>query len=187
MKRWALAGLLFLAGCGGVGSASGSVGGNSLSVKDGFGAAQTDSTGTAVVIALTDVSGVCSQAQGNHKLKSGTAVEMTLGVLGSDGKLGAPAKGDYKIISLQSLFTQGSTPPTGNVAFVTFVKADASCSDTSKEADSGTITVTSIDAKGNASGTYNATFGSDKLTGAFDVTACSLPPEPDGGSTATCS
>ena len=73
----------------------------------------------------------------------------------------AIGKGSYPI------GTTGGVTATAGVQFL-----DAACGvSLSKSADSGTITVDSVDANGS-SGSFNLLFGSDRITGSFNAALC---------------
>jgi len=75
----------------------------------------------------------------------------------------AIGKGDYII------GTNNGVTATAGARFL-----DAACGVTlSKGADSGTITVSDVDANG-ASGSFNLLFGSDRLTGSFNALMCGV-------------
>jgi len=179
MRSYAMAALVLLAGCGSAGSVSGTVSGNALSAKDGFGNSAAVEGGRTVTILLGDQSGLCDAARSNKEPKGLTFLLISLSdatVNGTSVTLSTPSAGDYNVASAQNAMQ-------GKNAVASFSKSDASCRGTSLFANSGTVTVKSIDATtGKASGTFDLTFQSDHLTGSFEVDGCSVP-QADGGTT----
>lgn len=166
----------FTAACGGPGSFNGTVDGKSLTVEDAIFVPDKDSNGktTGVFLVLADVPDLCSVVKANRDPKGATWVMFGLARYSSDGKVLAPDKGEYKVVS------ELSGNLNGNVAAGVFNKSDANCSNEvpsdRRSAKSGLLTVDSIDLKqdGSMVGTFDVTFGTqaDKVTGSFHATYC---------------
>jgi hypothetical protein len=146
----------------------GTINGASLTVNDHFAAttkASSTSGGSAAIL-ITDTAGVCSAAGRGEQPKSVTG--LTLLVYATDGaaKSIAPTEtGTYTVSS--------ATPAAGMKTVVAvYGGTDDMCkSKMFKLADSGKVELTRIDASSYA-GSFDLVFGSDHITGTFDVPEC---------------
>ncbi len=81
-----------------------------------------------------------------------------------------PTAGAYTIVT-------GANPGAGDFAQGIFRTFDAQCQSDLHLASAGQVTVSEIDlsASGRATGTFDLSFGTDILRGAFDAPLCDLP------------
>jgi hypothetical protein len=156
--------LAVLGACGGSNSASGTVEGASLSVRDALSFQATLTAdlpdGGAVYLVgfvLTDTSGICADIAAQRSPPSTTI--LSVGVEGFQ----PITLGTYPVSLL----------PNPDLTVAAFVKADANCqSAVSDEATSGSVTFSAI-SSGQASGTFDLTFpDAGHLTGSFSAPNC---------------
>lgn len=152
--------LLSLVSCGGgpvgPGQFTGTVAGNSLSVKD-----------TLLVggkeIWLSSTEKLCEKLSKNTLPKAGTIVKFTPNPV---------AAGDFTVDP-----STGTAKP--DTVFVQFFKLDDTCTNTVPFGESlgtsGTVKLTTV-TDGGTTGTFDVTFGStDKTSGSFTATFCNAP------------
>lgn len=179
MKKLMLVGIAssLLVACGG-NSFSGSVKGSSLNPQDAVFLVinSTSGSGQLGFLAVSDQPNLCQTLKDNHSLKNATTFSAILAVSDSQGHGQPLVTGTYNVTTLTS-------SATGNLALVGFSKTDASCnstysSDTAPSGKSGTVTLSSFEAKagGSAHGTFDVTYDSnDHVTGAFNAAYCDAP------------
>jgi hypothetical protein len=155
---------------GGASSAevNGSVGGVTLNVMDKFAATTqaSSSGGGSTVILITDTAGVCSAAVRGEQLKSVGGLTLIVYATDGAGKSVAPTQtGTYTV-------SKGAPAAGMKYAVGGFGGSDEQCkAKTFTLADSGKVELTRIDASSYA-GTFDLMFGSDHVTGNFDVSEC---------------
>jgi hypothetical protein len=149
MKRLTL---LLLCACGpsGPGQFNGTVQSNTLRVADAVYLMGQE-------VWLTDHIDLCALLQKNTYPKGGTLVKIAAHPVATTGD-----------------FTVAESGALDHTISFEFLKLDATCNTSvSAPATAGTATLTTADAMGNASGTFDVTFGSaDKVTGTFNATYC---------------
>jgi len=170
-----------LSGC--PGNVSGTVSGISLGVADTLFYVQKDTDGKTIAFntIIADKGNVCTTLKANRQPKSATFMQMILFRWADDGKNLAPDVGEYTVVD---------TTPTkgGNWAYATFNHSDANCTNTlaasASSGKSGLIKVTGVNAanNGSISGTFDISFGSDKVTGSFNGAYCDLATVPNNPS-----
>lgn len=175
MRRSVLVGLslgLGLLGCGNSGVVTGTVAGNTLTVRDAIYATATDGQDTVALIELSSMSGVCELAKAGKVSKNEIGLQITLAQVDSQGHLQAPSAGTY-------LVGDDITTSTAQQAGALFLKNDSSCQDTidlsTGDAVAGKVVITRVDANG-AEGTFDITVGNqaDHLTGSFNAATCAI-------------
>ena len=164
-------------GCGGSG-VSGTVVGNTLSVKDTLFAVLKNDEGKSagLLIAMADQPGMCDKLKANREPKNMTSLFFLLGNFSDTGESLAPDVSDYTI--KESL----AATDKGHLGRAFFSKTDANCTNTLQEKNtigqSGLVKVSKLDGSpnGTANGTFDITMGSqtDKLTGSFSATYCDI-------------
>ncbi|MBL8953304.1 MAG: hypothetical protein JNK82_21170 [Myxococcaceae bacterium] len=168
-----------LSACGSAGSFSGTVTGNSLSVKDAaFALLKTDDGKSAgLLLVLSDTPGMCDKVKANRTPKNSSSFTMLAFNLSDTGEALAPDANEYTIRS------ELVTPPLkGRIGVSFFSKVDANCTETLQDKNiagqSGIVKITRLDgsANGVASGTFDITVGTqlDKVTGSFNATFCDI-------------
>jgi hypothetical protein len=174
---------LFVALTGCPGSVSGTVSGISLGVADTLFYVEKDTAGKTIAfdVILADKGSVCTTLKANRLPKSSTSITLGLFRLAEDLTFLAPDIGDFTVID--------STPTkAGNWAIASFSHLDANCTNTlSKSASSGKsglVKVTGVNAANNGSiaGTFDVSFGSDRVTGSFSGAYCDLASVPNNPS-----
>jgi hypothetical protein len=162
-------GTLAVAGCGNSGgSMEGTISGNSLSINGVH--FQKPSTGSSVVVLASDQTNLCELANVSKTPKD--AEELQMQFANSDAS--PVAAGTYQVVA-------DLTGGTGARVVVGFTKI-VSCSEQTKvQAQSGTVTISKIDAA-NVEATFDITFPSgDHVTGSLHGPVCE-PLTSDGGS-----
>jgi hypothetical protein len=166
-----------LLGCGG--TVVGTVDGNSLKVMEGALVLFNDPVSATVF--LSDQVGFCETLKKNEFAANSNLLSLSLLRIADDGR---PTRsldpGSYTVTP--PMFDLPSSP--GRYSQLRFFASDGQCRgllvpDRSRT-ESGSIELSSFDTT-RATGTFDATFGSgDRLTGTFDVPACSfvIPDEP---------
>jgi hypothetical protein len=121
-------------------------------------------------IFLTDFANTCSIADESMR-PSSKQLGFTIGDDVSAGSSIAPPSkpGTYTVYS-----SLANAPASGPAAFCGFAVLDATCQSASGSAscDSGTVTLTRVDAGGYA-GTFDVVISGTHVTGSFDVPNCS--------------
>lgn len=155
------------------GSVSGSVGGVTMNVADAVFAVLKSDAGKSegLLVILADKPNICTSLKANREPKSATALTMMLYRVTQTDIL-APDVGDYTVID--------SNPTSaGNYAGASFTRTDANCTNSlsasASSGKSGLIKVTGLkaEANGNATGSFDITFGAgDKVTGNFNAAFC---------------
>lgn len=151
---------------GGPSPASGSVCGNSWTVRDAIfttGYIPNLGPGNGTLVSLRDTTGACAAEKALITSPTTLDVDIALSELDSTGSpkpISSPAT--YKITSSSS------------EAFAAAAVFEARCTTgfPVTQATSGTVTVSAVDAS-HVSGTLDLSFGSDRVTGAFDAANCS--------------
>jgi hypothetical protein len=147
---------------------NGTVGGVGLTVNDRFAATtQASSTsGGSAVILITDTAGVCTAAIRGEQLKSVGGLTLILSATDGAAKSVAPTQNGTYVVAK-------ATPEAGKLyATAVFGGTDDKCMAKSFTlADSGKVELTRVDASTYA-GTFDLMFGSDHVTGSFDVSEC---------------
>jgi hypothetical protein len=151
----------------GSGSATGSVGGHTLTVRDSYSYDEsyvTGGQGKRIAIKLTDFTGACGLQQMNDSHKQNSQY-LKLAVT-FQGMVDIPT-GTYMIGTITT-----TNPPQVNSG--EFKYLDATCTSGIKTAVTGTITLaTKSDAL--VTGMYSLDFGGETLTGSFTSPTCYLP------------
>ncbi|MBX7096201.1 MAG: hypothetical protein K1X89_00685 [Myxococcaceae bacterium] len=164
MRYLACTVLLSLAACGSGNSFTGTVGGESLVVKQSALVTGTDSSGnlTGLVIVLSDQVDLCAQLSSN-KL-AGNALGISLTSTGASGALVPPTPGDYRVEATGGLQARASLRRTVGTSVSNF------------DAKAGTVKLSALrsGADGSAAGTYELTLGEalEKVTGSFNAPLC---------------
>ncbi|MBK7860791.1 MAG: hypothetical protein IPJ65_19755 [Archangiaceae bacterium] len=172
MKAIRLAAVLGLAACGPANAVHGTIDGHALAVEDAILFVQKDTSGkilgTAVI--LSDQPALCSTFKANRFPRSSTFLSMGLARRNGTEVLLTPEAGEYTVSN--TFATQGSV----GTAF--FGRLDANCVNAvpfqTALAKSGLVTLQQIsfDSNGGAGGTFDLSFGSDRVTGSFSVPYC---------------
>jgi hypothetical protein len=149
------AALLLLCACGGPGSFTGSVQGNTFAVAD-------SALVGGVEIWLSSEQGLCSMLQKNTYPKNGTLVKIAPRPIGL---------GDFNVVE--------STTTDGTVS-VSFLKLNDTCTSTlafgPSTGTAGTVTLTQLTVSKIAVGKFTVTFGnSDQTSGDFNAAFCDAP------------
>jgi len=169
----AMVSMMALVGCSG--SVNCQVGGVSLNVSDAIFAVLKDNAGksTGLLVIMADKPKICDSLKANREPKQSTALFMSMSRVTDTDTL-APDVGEYTVI-------EGFPTKAGNYAYASFTRTDANCTNTLSSATSGAksglIKVTNLkgEANGNASATFDITFGSgDKVTGNFNASYCDI-------------
>lgn len=171
-----------LSGC--PGSVSGTVSGIGLTVSDTIFYPVKDNAGktTNLIILLADKGNLCSMLKANRQPKSATGLQIVFYRWGTDNTVLAPDTGDYTVVPGGTSVSNG-----GNYAMASFMHFDANCSNTlsadAAAGKSGLVKLTSVNSavNGSASGSFDITFGTDRVTGGFSGAYCdmgSLPNNP---------
>jgi hypothetical protein len=156
-------------GGGNSATVNGSVGGVSISAMDQFAITTqpTDSAGGSAIIVIGSLPGVCAAAVRNEQPKNLTALTMLAFVQGAESRLSvAPtAPGTFEV-------PKGTPAKDAKAAGAFLIVTDEQCeSKTPTVASDGKIELTHV-GDGSYTGTYDFTFGSEHLTGSFDVPNC---------------
>jgi hypothetical protein len=155
-------------GGGGAATIDGTIGGASLGVMDSFSATTKSgsSQGGSAAILFTSTPGVCAAAGRGEQPKNVTGLTLLVFATDANAKSIEPtATGTYAV-------TKGTPAANSRLAIAVFGATDDQCkSKMFKPADSGKVEVTRIDANGYA-GTFDLVFGSDHVSGSFDVPEC---------------
>ena len=147
-------------------SATGTIGGHAFTAASAEGFA-----GGTAAANTGPVAGVVISS-GTRAACSGGAAEDPYGLQGTTSLLIEAIKGGNAITT--GTYTVGATDPVPKV-FASTVINDSSCNDTGVEsATSGTMTITALTAT-RLTGSYNLVFGSDTISGTFDIALCNLP------------
>jgi hypothetical protein len=159
---------------------NGTVAGNGLVVADAALWAQKDSSGNveAAVLLLSDKPGLCDALKANRQAKNQTYLVLQLFSFNDQAQRLVPGPGDFTVVD---------TDPTrgGNYATAQFVKTDSACVNTLSpavsKAKSGLVKVSTLalTASSHGIGTFDATFGTDNVTGAFSTSYCEVPSSMD--------
>lgn len=172
-----------LSGC--PGSVSGTVSGIGLTVSDTIFYPAKDTAGktTSLSVLLADKGNLCSTLKANRRPRSSTGMLITFFRLATDFTVLAPDIGDYTVVPGGTKVATG-----GNYAVASFLHVDANCSNTlSDEAaagKSGLVKLTSVNSavNGSASGSFDITFGTDRVTGGFSGAYCDIGTLPENPS-----
>ena len=165
-----VSGLVGLAGCTSSSPsniAGNTVGGVTFQIADGAAMVRTNRGLTNIV--LTDFADTCSIADESAHPSSKQFTFLISDDVNAGSSGTPPSKpGTYTVTTLENL------PASGPGAECGFAVLDATCKSTSMSAtcDSGTVTLTRVDAQGYA-GTFDVMIAGTHLTGAFDVPSCS--------------
>jgi hypothetical protein len=169
-------------GTTGSGSASGTVGGVSYSIADGFAFSNVSpgdgQTNYSLGISLVTNAGVCAFRDANPDAAKSNSGSVFLDLLSANEAI---APGDYPIFAADA----GDLTPGNPGASATVESLDGSCSGESVAATDGSVTLTSVD-NGTFTGTYTLTFATGSLTGSFSVSACPATNSGGGGSGGQC-
>lgn len=173
MKRLMLVPMVAMVGCSG--SMSGTVGGISLSVSDAIFAVLKDDAGKSIAafIVMADKPKICESLKANREPKTATALALTVYRFSATDYL-APDVGEYTVVD-------ANPTSAGSYASANFSHTDSNCTNTlansAANGKSGLVKLTSLkgETNGNASGTYDITFGAgDKVTGSFNASYCDI-------------
>lgn len=161
-------------------SISGTVGGQSINVKDQIagGLTRTCSTSPGTIaaeflVAFADVANVCATAQTNSGKANATI--LTLGIFRFGSNPPPIQPGTYTISDTTTRDSAGNFLGAGAL----FAKYDATCKQSfATAATSGTITISSISSS-SATGSFDATFSTGRVSGTFDSPICGFPANVD--------
>lgn len=144
----------------------GTVAGVSFAVVDGAAMVRTSRGLTNIV--LTDFADACAIADESSRPSSKQLTFLISDDVGAGSTGTPPSKpGTYTVTSLANL------PASGPGAECGFAVLDATChASTSASCDSGTVTLSRVDATGYA-GTFDVVIAGAHVTGGFDVPSCS--------------
>ena len=170
MKRF-IAALLFVvtAGCGSDsgGGSLGSVGGNSLTVKEAIFAIDQD----ILILLAGDRSGLCDVYGGSSTPSGRYVLLATTFINTNDGINTAPVvAGTYTAVS-----GPGSISAAGKYNITSFNVADGCTVNSSTDATSGTFNLQTVGTNtsgSHTSGSVSLKFGTDTLSGSVDATYC---------------
>jgi hypothetical protein len=170
MKRF-IAALLFAvtAACGSDsgGGSLGSVGGNSLTVKEAIFAIDQD----ILILLAGDRSGLCDIYGGSSTPSGKYVLLATTFINTNDGISTTPVvAGDYTVVA-----GLGSISAAGKYNTTSFNVADGCTVNSSIDATSGTFTLQQVGTNSSGShttGSVNLKFGADTLSGSVDATFC---------------
>jgi hypothetical protein len=171
-KPFPAAAIALCVACGGgtdnSNSVNGTVSGESLNARDAVSNVVQVGSQSVGVVRMTSAANTCPVLTANHQIKNCQALLFEIGVTGGASSIiSAPSlTGAYPVYSSVGL------PVSGKFAVVDFAVVDATCTAAANlEAQSGTVTLTRIDANGY-SGTFDATFAGGHLTGSFNTNLC---------------
>ena len=180
-------------GCGAGGnSVTGTIDGQSLSVKDSVFGQITGPDGsggsqTVIVVIMSDFANLCTTLKADTQ--PGNSSILAAGMFSVDPSTGAtttPTAGTYN-----AGLTAAESSTTGDLATVAFTKYDSSCATTTQDtAASGSVKVDAFSAQdgGSLTGSFDLVFTtkSDHVTGNINAAFCDLPTDVETA-TPTCS
>lgn len=143
------------------GAVMGTVGGVALGAQDAVFMKLSTTPDNRTVVAITSFSSACD-IYATDRFSRGS-VSLTLELLSGGPNEGSTAPGDYTLGQPPAAFT-GDLLATWN-------SVDTSCGVTQVQATSGTVSVTEVSAS-SLVGTFDVTFGGQRVTGSFDAVGC---------------
>lgn len=178
--RWLVGALLSVVLSGCPGSVQGTVSGIGLSVADTlFYPVKDAGKTTNLVVLIGDKANLCTTLKANRIPRSATAMQFVFYRWADDVSTQlAPDVGEYTVVPFGTNITRG-----GNYATAEFIHNDANCtntiSDNAAEGKSGLIKLAAVNAaiNGSATGSFDVTFGSDRVTGTFSGAYCDAAPQ----------
>jgi hypothetical protein len=155
---------------------NGTVAGNPLVVVDAALFTQKDSAGAvqAAVVWLSDKPNLCASLKANREVKSQTSLVLQLYAFNDQAQLLSPGPADFTVVNQNP--TNG-----GNFAGAVFARTDSTCTttiaDSTGKASSGLVKASTLalTASSRAVGTFDLTFGTDRVNGVFDAAFCDIP------------
>ncbi len=157
-------------------SITGSVAGRTVGLADTVGIRTVSKDGSLdlMVLALEDRAGLCDLIRGPYEWAS-TGMNMTF-------TRTPPADGEMDLNFPPGTYTIGTATKTADSEVTlraSFYETDATCTNVvpegSRSATAGTVTLVSVEL-GYAKGTYDLTFGTDRVHGSFEIPLCPALP-----------
>jgi hypothetical protein len=176
---WCVAALC--AACGAGGQVTGTVAGTSIAaVRGAYASEEAGGAGGefALWIVLSDAEKICAAHRANGVVQGSKTLFLKLQKNDAEGQA-APTIGAYTVGPESALTETGERA----IAYLGSFGGE-SCSDTIGEAGvatAGTVKLDKLDLAGNATaGTFDVSFGNEKLTGSFNAATCAGNPQFSG-------
>jgi hypothetical protein len=158
------------AGCSGPGTVDGTVAGNTVLVNDGI--VVPDTKATTALIVLGNATGLCDEQQRNAVRKNSVSLSLHLSNVGAGGENVPLTAATYRPLGNAAEDVKGPRF-TANV-----LRMNEACGNmlpaTAAQVTGGEIVVTALSLTdgGKAEGTFDLSFGADRITGSFGTPVC---------------